>query len=75
MMSVVLVHSRSPVASPCSWLATGLDFYVLNAAANALEGVSGVLFAPIAWIIYFGLSFLIPSTSGMATVSMPIMDR
>ncbi len=24
-------------------------------------------------LVYFGLSFLIPSTSGMATVSMPIM--
>ena len=36
-------------------------------------GVSGILFAPLAWILYFGLSFLIPSTSGMATVSMPIM--
>ena len=53
--------------------ATGLDMYVLNAAANALKGVSGVLFAPVAWLIYFGLSFLIPSTSGMATVSIPIM--
>ncbi|MCI7730821.1 YfcC family protein [Enorma burkinafasonensis] len=72
MMSVVLVIALARGISVLM-AATGLDLYVLNAAANALQGVSGVLFAPIAWIIYFGLSFLIPSTSGMATVSMPIM--
>ena len=42
-------------------------------AANALAGLSGVIFAPMSFLVYFGLSFLIPSTSGMATVSMPIM--
>ena len=52
---------------------TGLDVYVLDAAANALAGLSGVIFAPMSFLVYFGLSFLIPSTSGMATVSMPIM--
>ena len=52
---------------------TGLDVFVLDAAANALAGLSGVIFAPMSFLVYFGLSFLIPSTSGMATVSMPIM--
>ena len=37
------------------------------------EAISGVIFAPMSFLVYFGLSFLIPSTSGMATVSMPIM--
>ena len=72
MMSVVLVIALSRAISVLM-ASTGLDQYVLNAAASALSGVSGLLFAPFAWIIYFGLSFLIPSTSGMATVSMPIM--
>ena len=72
MMSVVLIIALARGISVLM-AATGLDVYVLNAAANALSGVSGVLFAPLAWILYFGLSFLIPSTSGMATVSMPIM--
>lgn len=72
MMSVVLIIALARGISVLM-AATGLDIYVLNAAANALSGVSGVLFAPLAWILYFGLSFLIPSTSGMATVSMPIM--
>ena len=52
---------------------TGLDVFVLNAAANALRGVSAVVFAPASYALYFVLSFLIPSSSGMATVSMPIM--
>lgn len=51
---------------------TGLDLYILNGASNVLNGVSGVLFINIAYVIYIGLSFLIPSTSGLATVSMPI---
>ncbi|OUP08636.1 YfcC family protein [Collinsella sp. An2] len=72
MMSVVLIIALSRGISVLM-ATTGLDRFVLDAAANALAGVSGVLFAPLAWLLYFGLSFLIPSTSGMATVSMPIM--
>ena len=72
MMSVVLIIALARGISVLM-AATGLDTYVLMQAANALSGVSGILFAPLAWILYFGLSFLIPSTSGMATVSMPIM--
>lgn len=51
---------------------TGLDLYILSGASNILTGVSGVLFVNIGYVIYIGLSFLIPSTSGLATVSMPI---
>lgn len=51
---------------------TGLDLYILSGASSVLTGVSGVLFVNMAYIIYIGLSFLIPSTSGLATVSMPI---
>lgn len=72
MMSVVLVIALARGISVLM-ASTGLDRYVLDAAANALKGVSGILFAPVSWLIYFGLSFLIPSTSGMATVSIPIM--
>ena len=72
MMSVVLVIALARGISVLM-AATGLDVYVLDAAANALAGLSGVIFAPMSFLVYFGLSFLIPSTSGMATVSMPIM--
>lgn len=72
MMSVVLVVALARGISVLM-ASTGLDVYVLDAAANALAGLSGVIFAPMSFLVYFGLSFLIPSTSGMATVSMPIM--
>lgn len=72
MMSVVLVIALARGISVLM-ANTGLDVYVLDAAAKALAGLSGVIFAPMSFLVYFGLSFLIPSTSGMATVSMPIM--
>ena len=52
---------------------TGLDMYVLNAAADMLAGVPAAIFAPASYLVLFALSFLIPSSSGLATVSMPIM--
>lgn len=52
---------------------TGLDVWILTNAANALAGVSATVFAPLSYALYFALSFLIPSSTGMATVSMPIM--
>lgn len=72
MMSVVLVIALARGISVLM-ANTGLDVFVLDAAANALAGLSGVIFTPMSFLVYFGLSFLIPSTSGMATVSMPIM--
>lgn len=72
MMSVVLVIALARGISVLM-ANTDLDVFVLDAAANALAGLSGVIFAPMSFLVYFGLSFLIPSTSGMATVSMPIM--
>ena len=72
MMSVVLVIALARGISVLM-ANTGLDVFVLDAAAKALAGLSGVIFAPMSFLVYFGLSFLIPSTSGMATVSMPIM--
>ena len=38
-----------------------------------MNGLSAVVFAPLSFLLYVVLSFLIPSSSGMATVSMPIM--
>lgn len=51
---------------------TGLDLYILDKASGILNGVAGLLFANMTYIIYIVLSFLIPSTSGLASVSMPI---
>ena len=72
MMSVVLIIALARGISVLM-AATRLDMYVLDAAAAMLKGVPSFIFAPVAFLVYFGLSFLIPSTSGMATVSMPIM--
>lgn len=72
MMSVVLIIALARGISVLM-AATGLDMYVLDAAAAMLRGVPSFIFAPVAFLVYFGLSFLIPSTSGMATLSMPIM--
>jgi uncharacterized ion transporter superfamily protein YfcC len=72
MMSVVMIIAVSRGVSVLM-SSTGLSNFVLNNAANALAGTSGVIFAIGSFLVYFLLSFLIPSTSGMATVSMPIM--
>ena len=53
--------------------ATYLDNYILINAANALKGTSAIIFAPLAYLLHVGLSFLIPSSSGLAGVSTPIM--
>ncbi len=46
---------------------------VLNWAEQAVAGLSSVAFIIVTYILYLPLSFLIPSSSGLATVSMPIM--
>jgi uncharacterized ion transporter superfamily protein YfcC len=46
---------------------------VLNAGEQALAGLGGVAFAIISYVVFIPLSFLIPSSSGLATVAMPIM--
>lgn len=72
MMGVVLIIAlaRSVTVLMSS---TGLDAFILTNAANALAGVSAVVFAPASYLLFCGLSFLIPSSSGMAAVVMPIM--
>lgn len=52
---------------------TGLDTWILNSAAAGLSKVSAPVFSVGSSIVYLLLSFAIPSSSGMATVSMPIM--
>jgi len=72
MVSVALIIGLS---RGISFMMTnsGLDLYILNAASNFLSGMSGPAFAIMTYIIYLPLSFLIPSSSGLAGVSMPIM--
>lgn len=46
---------------------------VLNAAEQAVSGLGGVAFINLMYLLFLPLSFLIPSSSGLATVAMPIM--
>ncbi len=72
MISVVLIIA---VARSITVLMgeTGLDIWILENASNALKDVASFIFAPASYLLYLLLSVLIPSSSGMATVSMPIM--
>jgi uncharacterized ion transporter superfamily protein YfcC len=46
---------------------------VLNWAEQTLSGLGGVAFINLMYVLFLPLSFLIPSSSGLATVAMPIM--
>ena len=46
---------------------------VLHWCEEALGDVGEAAFAVVMYLLFLPLSFLIPSTSGLATVSMPIM--
>jgi len=47
---------------------------VLNAAEQVVGGLGGVAFINLMYVLFLPLSFLIPSSSGLATVAMPIMS-
>lgn len=72
MMSVVLVIALARSVTVLM-SQTGLDMWILDNASNALSGLSAIVFAPLSFLLYIVLSFLIPSSSGMATVSIPIL--
>ncbi len=46
---------------------------ILNWGEQALAGASSILFIVLTYLLYLPLSFLIPSSSGLATLSIPIM--
>ena len=46
---------------------------VLNAAEQAVADLGGAAFINLVYGVFIPLSFLIPSSSGLATVAMPIM--
>ena len=72
MMSVVLIIA---VARGASYLmgVTHLDNYIIYNAAEALKGMPVLLFTPLNYILHIVLSVLVPSSSGLAGLSSPIM--
>lgn len=72
MISVVLIIALARGASVLM-KETYLDNYIIVNAANALKNVSPVVFAPLNYLLHIGLSILVPSSSGLAALSAPIM--
>lgn len=52
---------------------TGLDMVILDSASTALAGTSALVFGPVSYLVYLGLSVVITSTSALAIISMPIL--
>ena len=52
---------------------TYLDNYIIINAAKMLQNVPAYVFAPMNYLLHVGLSVLVPSSSGLATLSTPIM--
>lgn len=52
---------------------TYLDNYIIYNAADALAKLPEVIFVPLNYLLHVILSFLVPSSSGLATLSTPIM--
>lgn len=46
---------------------------LLNAADHLVSGLPSVVFINVTWLIEIVLSFLIPSSSGLAVLSMPVL--
>ena len=51
----------------------GITDTVLHWGENALAGAGPVSFVLLVYLIYLPLTFLIPSSSGLATLSVPIV--
>ena len=72
MVGVILVIAIARGASVLM-KQTYLDNYIIFNAAEGLKSVPKAVFAPLNYILHTGLSVLVPSSSGLATLSTPIM--
>lgn len=52
---------------------TGLGEYIVSNAVSMLEGTKGYVFAPVDYLLHLFLSILVPSSSGLASLSTPIV--
>ena len=72
MVGVILIIAIARGASVLMQT-TYLDNYIIYNAANLLENVPIAIFAPFNYVIHVLLSILVPSSSGLATLSAPII--
>lgn len=72
MVGVILIIAIARGASVLMQ-ATYLDNYIIYNAANALRNVPIYIFTPLNYLLHVVLSILVPSSSGLATLSTPII--
>ena len=72
MVGVILIIAIARGASVLMQT-THLDNYIIFNAAEALKNVPEVIFTPLNYLLHVVLSVLVPSSSGLATLSSPIM--
>ena len=72
MVGVILIIAIARGASVLMQV-THLDNYIIYNAAEALKNVSSVVFTPLNYLLHVVLSVLVPSSSGLATLSAPII--
>ena len=72
MVGVILIIAIARGASVLMQT-THLDNYIIFNAAEALKNVPEVVFTPLNYLLHVVLSVLVPSSSGLATLSSPIM--
>ncbi len=72
MVGVILVIAVARGASVLMNV-THLDNYIVYNAANFLSHLPEILFVPLNYLLHVVLSVLVPSSSGLATLSTPII--
>jgi uncharacterized ion transporter superfamily protein YfcC len=72
MVGVVLVIAVARGASVLM-AETSMDSFIIVNAANWLETMPEMLFVPLNYVLHIVLSVLVPSSSGLATLSTPII--
>ena len=72
MIGVILVIAVARGASVLMSV-TYLDNYIIYNASNILSKLPELLFVPLNYILHILLSILVPSSSGLATLSTPIV--
>ena len=72
MVGVILIIALARGASVLMGI-THLDNYIIYNAAEWLRGVPAILYAPCSYLLHVLLSVLVPSSSGIASLSTPIM--
>jgi uncharacterized ion transporter superfamily protein YfcC len=72
MIGVILIIAIARGASVLMRL-TYLDNYIIYNAADLLKNVPAYLYTPLNYILHTVLSILVPSSSGLASLSTPII--